>query len=170
MDLYVANCTQQNNTFMYKLPEVAQVRQQSIVIGGQIKIGNLNQDQLDAVIEQHGKYGMRRVSELDRVKNTFVPLICSDKPIPAQTIQRMVLHNSGVISFNGAETRKKLALGVDSLFKQRELEENIPSIDKLHLHVEEEDRKGVDSQVNEIITVDRENAPPAPARKRKVGF
>jgi len=174
MNLYIANATNQVQTFMYTMPEVTNARQQQIAIGGQIKIsGDLNPQQVDAIISHHAIYGMRKIDELNNISGKKVPLICSEKPIPVTIIQRMVLHNTGVLGFQGETTRKELALGVDSLMRQRELEEGTAPIEKLHIHLEEDTRKGIDSEINEIITVDRSDnpAPPQKTRRGKVkGF
>ena len=178
MKLFIANCSQQTHDFTYRLPESTRgpIRQ-VINIGQQIQItGELSVEEVDAVTKHHAIYGMVCITELDRVGNMKVPLVWSDRPIPASVIERMVFHNNNVLTIQGQKTRQELAIGVDALFKRNEQEQGAPPIEKLHIHLEEEtkrDRKYDQPEVNEIVTVDRTSGPnptqnkPTRSRKRK---
>ena len=112
--LYIANGTRQNFVFMYRLPEIAQVRQQPIRVGGQIRITapkeGLNTIQIDAIIEQHKKYGLIPASEIEKGK-TSAPLAYQvGSPIPADRIARLMLRNQGVKVEMGRKFREDAAV------------------------------------------------------------
>jgi hypothetical protein len=113
MKMYVANLTKQVQSFCYRLPEGRSPRQQEIAIGGQTLLsGDLTKMEVDSIIEQHAKYGLVDVAEIDRTK-PFAGLCYSiDKPISVEKIRRGLAHNDDVLVDRGRQTQKEAALAV----------------------------------------------------------
>lgn len=151
MKMYVANCTQQEQSFVYRVPEYPAPRQQLIRIGTQVQIsGDLTQTEIDAIISQHRKYGLVEASDIDRTK-PFVGLCYSiDKPVRETAIRGAIAHNRDVLAKRGEETRKEAAIAVANA-----IEESNPGVlGALELSVEEATPIGV-KQGAPIEDVDR---------------
>lgn len=111
MQLYIANGTRQINDFHYRIPETKQVRRQTIAVGGQILIsGDLTKVEVDAVIDQHRKYGLIPADEID-TSNGPAPLCFQvGRPIPPERISLLMQRNAGVMVMRGRESRKAAAI------------------------------------------------------------
>lgn len=111
MHLYIANASRQVQNFMYRLPEHPQVRQQTIPIGGQIKIsGDLTQVEIDAIVKQHEIYGLIPVEDI-ALKGGFASLCYQvGKPISPVKIEMLAQRNTGVLQDRGREQRKNAAI------------------------------------------------------------
>lgn len=156
MKLYIANCTKQIHHFIYRVPELSGPRAQPIREGGQIQISgdNLLPETIDYIINQHARYGMIAVDEIDRAK-PFIGLCYSiDKPIPATKIQRLMLHNQDILEVRAEENFKTTALANNELLENRiettarEARRPIPKIGDLEISIEEETKSGAPSKTN----------------------
>ena len=142
MKLYIANATKQRVDFMYRVPEQPGVRNQPIDIGSQILISGsdmLNAKQVDSIIEQHTKYGLVNVDEVDRTK-AFAGLFYSvDQPISGVKIMRAVQHNTAVLQERGKQIRKEAAITSNQLLENSMTEQEIPgNLKAVELSVVEE--------------------------------
>lgn len=167
MKMYVANCTNQVQAFLYRAPGTKSNRNQPIDIGRQVQIsGDLNTKDIEAIVEQHSKYGMVAVDEIDRTK-AFVGVCYSiDKPVPIEKIKRAAEHNKGVLIEAGRENRKLAAVAVNN-----EVEKQAPgALNSLELSIEEQESKdGRDREVSENITVDKTATPGTSSKPTKGG-
>jgi hypothetical protein len=171
MRLYIANCTQQVQTFMYRTPEESGamsggVRVQPIEIGNQIIIpGDLNQIQIDSIVSQHRKYGLIAVDEVDRNK-AFAGLCYSiDKPVSISKLLYVIQNNKKLMDERGRKTRLEAAIAVN-----QQVETNMSDqLKKLEIEVKEEKSgSGPEHEpVNEALRVTRSEDPtPAPKQSR----
>ena len=106
--LYVANASKQKHDFIYRVAEETSVRRQQIPPGGQITVyqSGAAQHVLAAIVEQHARYGLVDVADIDRRK-PFVGLCYSfDKPIKVDKIMQADEHNSYVLQEQSQEARK----------------------------------------------------------------
>lgn len=172
MKMYIANATKQNMDFIYRLPEVKGLRVQTIPIAGQIQItGDLNQIQVDAIIEQHGKYGMIPVEEVDRAR-AFTGLCYSiDKPVPVAKIMTAVRLNTNVLQERGKQIRLESGLAEHSRIEKQLAEGDIPGeLKALNVSVQEERAQPDGEQLSEGVRITRTEPetqrPVAPRRKR----
>lgn len=172
MKMYIANATKQKFDFMYRLPETTGLRVQNIPIGGQIQItGELLPIQVDAIIEQHAKYGMVSVDEVDRSKS-FTGLCYSiDKPIPVSKIMTAVRLNTDVLQERGRQIRQEAAIAENNRIEQSMRENDIPGeLKALNVSVQEEKERPDGEQVSEGIRVTRsdpQNEQPKPKQRRR---
>jgi hypothetical protein len=162
MKLYVANATKQVQQFWYtsRLANgtLKQVRQ-DIMEGGQIQIqwdgsGIMQPEDIDYVVGQHAIYGLLDVAEIDRAK-PFVGLCYSiDKPIPAMKIQKLMVHNQGVLEERAEDTLKSTALANSQLLENkvervaRDARRPIPAIGDLEISITEESSSGTPAKTN----------------------
>ena len=140
--LYIANITQQIHRFLYTVPETdGGLRTQDIQPGGQIEISdseNMNQTQLDAIIQQHARYGMINVKEIDRAKR-FAGLCYSvGEKIPLKKLEIGLDHNFDVLTERGHETRKMNAVAISNTVEDH-IQRQAGSV---HTEVIEDERKG----------------------------
>lgn len=116
--LFIANCTAQVQDFSYRIPESPKLHSQSIPIGGQIELKNLNPLQVEAIIRHHAKYGMVSVGEIDRTK-PFAGLCYSlGKPITINRMQAAIEHNFEVLEARGEEQRAAAAIATHQRIEQ----------------------------------------------------
>jgi hypothetical protein len=163
MRLYIANCTQQVQTFMYRTPEESGamsggMRVQHIEIGAQIPItGDLNKIQIDSIVAQHSKYGLISVDEVDRNK-AFAGLCYSiDKPVPISKLLYVMQNNKKLMDERGRKTRLEAAIAVN-----QQVENNMADqLKKLEIEVKEEKSgSGPEHEpVNEALRVTRSEDP-----------
>ena len=130
MQLYVGNATKQIFDFMYRVPETTGVRTQRIGIGTQIKVSGsngteLNQKQVDSIVAQHEKYGMVRVSEIDRTKS-FTGLCWDEKPISVSKLMTAIEHNTKVLIERGKKIREDTAVSGAAVLENSLLESGRP--------------------------------------------
>lgn len=165
MKMYIANCTNQVQEFIYRLPEVASIRSQPINIGRQILIaGNIGQEDVDAIIAQHSKYGFQSVQEVEQKSNAgqrpFVGLVYQmDKPVSLEKIRRVLLLNHNVLIVRGREQRKAAAVAASDAINQQT--EGTPlALKALDLQAEEtESAKNPNPEFNEGVRVAAEELP-----------
>jgi hypothetical protein len=137
MKLYVANCTKQVQDFIYRLPETAASRQQKIDIGGQIRVsGDLTTQDIDAIIEQHSRYGMVNVDTIDRTKEFVGVCYSVDKPVDLKYVRRALEINQFVLEERGREIRTEAAVATAN-----SVEEQNPGLHALEMSVQEVETK-----------------------------
>ena len=156
MKLYIANCTQQAQDFVYRTPEMPSARTQRIEIGSQTQIsGDLSTPQIDAIIEQHRKYGLVRVEEIDRTK-PFIGIRASiDKPVPIDKIREAVHHNNEVLQERGRQIRQEAAVVVNNSWE----EQTGNQLSKLEMSFVEEDKPGRPAEISDGVRVTRIDQP-----------
>jgi len=164
MKMYIANCTNQVQDFMYRIPENTKLMKQIISIGGQIQIpGELSTTDIDSIVAQHSKYGFVRVDEIDRTKPFFGLCYSVDKKVDMDKVRRAIVHNQEVLVERGKELRKEAAVAVNNA-----VEEQTGGLNSLEMSIEEIDKEGKDSEINEKIRVDRSADPDTNPRAPRV--
>lgn len=140
MKMYVANLTQQAWDFGYRLPEQPGVRKQRIEMGSQVRIaGELSQRDIDAIVEQYGKYGLIRVDEIDRTKAFAGVCYSIDKTVPIDKIRRGIEHNNEILVERGKEQRKEAAVATNAQIEsQLPTENGAPALQALEVTIEED--------------------------------
>lgn len=182
MKMYVANCTQQRQSFMYRVPEtngsgmMGGMRVQDIEIGGQTALsGDLNKFQIDAIVSQHARYGLVAVDEIDRTRGAFTGMCYSiDKPVPVNKLLYVINANRGVLDLRGQAIRKEAAVAVNQQVESQ-MGDSVsgarpPQLEKLEIEVQEE-KQGTGpthEPVEERLRVTRREDPtPAPRQRRR---
>jgi hypothetical protein len=169
MKMYVGNCTQQLQDFVYRVPEQTSPRRQTIGIGEQILVsGDLSQRDLDYILEQHGKYGLIRVDEIDRTR-PFIGMCWSDKPIPDKRMMYAIEHNADVLVDRGRTIRTEAALAVSSYAENQHAQSGLPgSIRQVETQaVEQATAKNPNPTFAEGVRVSRAADPPRGGRGRR---
>lgn len=143
MQLYIGNATRQIVEFVYRLPETPGARNQSVPIGGQVRVsGDLSRVQIDAIIDQHAKYGLVHVDAIDRTK-PFIGLCYSvDRPISSDKLGRAMNHNMEVLTNLGKQFRQEAAVAENNRIEQHIAEEKMPiNLKDFEVSIVEESRK-----------------------------
>jgi hypothetical protein len=146
MRMYVANGTHQNIDFQYRIPEYKNYRQQTIPIGGQIRIsGELSPKDVEAIVATHEIYGMVEASKIADFRGWHIPYIYSvGDPINAGVIAELVEHNRTVNTELGMKYRQEAAVALDGLIKDsskdkvNQIETTIEEFDSKNPHKEPE--------------------------------
>lgn len=168
--LYIANCKAQVETFSYRILGTGQLISQQIPAGGQVQIyRDTDMGILEAIIEQHRKYGLIPVADIDRTK-PFISLCYQiDKPITQNHIKYGVEHNVDVLTDVGRERRDQAAVAIGSNIDRAAEEAGRSQTNSMSLEIQEDKLPGDNSEgVNEVIHVDK-NQGGKPGSKRKAG-
>lgn len=156
--MYVLNCTRQNQEFWYRLPESDKLLHQLIPIGGQIQVaGELNTPDIDAIIEQHARYGMVAYSEIDKYKPFIGYCYQLDKRFGdiAAALQRGFDHNDMVLEERGQQLREEAAVAINESIEAQRAPARLTA---LEMTVEEEGDEGTFHK-GVRVTKDRSQAP-----------
>lgn len=143
-ELYVANVTKQVVQFAYRALERSGVIVQTIPIGGQVKIapkgsnGDLSAPEMDHIIDQHRKYGLVDVNDIDSSK-TFNGMCYSvGKPISVDRLHRAMKRNEDALEAMGKQIRQEAAIAVNN-----QIENTIGEhLRQLEMSVTEEEPRG----------------------------
>jgi len=169
--LYVANCSQQNQSVNYRLIESIGVKQQTIEIGQQIILGgrDITDIQIDGIIEQLDPYGFFRADTIGK-QHHYAGLVYSlDKPVSIDLMSRVIQRNREILIHKGREIRKEAAVAVNNALGD---DHTGPAPDMLEMSVQEEKRgTGADSSTDPMnegvrVTKNEERAHDAPRRGR----
>jgi hypothetical protein len=158
MQMFIANGTHQNIDFQYRIPEYKNYRQQTIPIGGQIRIsGDLSPKDIEAIVATHEIYGMVEASKIADFRGWHIPYIYSiGNPISAGVIAELVEHNRAVNTDLGIKYRQEAAVALDGLIKDSSKDK----LNQVEVSIEEIDTRNPNKQpeVNERVrvTTDRE--------------
>lgn len=117
--VYVANVTAQNHTINFRLPESRKPMAITIPMGQQKFIGDLSAPEIDAMVEQVGRYGLVEVGqENKREKVTFIFNVGST--IPAASIQKIYDRNRGILTDEGKKRRIENAVAANAAMNTEE--------------------------------------------------
>lgn len=113
MDLFVANASQQNHIFYFRLPESDKRHQLPIPMLSQIVIQKLSREAIDMIIEDHEVYGFVEASQAthSRKADRMASLCYSvDKPVPPARIDALLRGNHEILDANGRAMRQQAAI------------------------------------------------------------
>ncbi len=118
MKMYIANCSMQHQDFQYRVLGQNALRIQRIEMGGQIPLsGDLQSEDIDYIVEQHERYGLISVTEIDRTKGFFGLCYSVDKPVDVNKLRYSLEHNNKVLVERGVELRKQAAIATNNLIE-----------------------------------------------------
>lgn len=171
MKMYIANGTHQSIDFQYRLPEYKNYRQQTIPIGGQIKIsGDLSPQQIDLIIQFHVKYGMVKYNEISDFKGFFIPYVYSiDEPLSSEVIAELIIQNRSFNKDLGEKLRAEAAIAVNSQIETN-AKENVTTF---QVEIQETVSKDRDPTISEKIVVTRDQnrgAPQGPTHRSPISL
>jgi len=168
--LYILNCTRQVQEFWYRLPENPKLLHQFIPVGGQIQIaGDLSTKDIEAIREQHAKYGMVAYSEIDRTRPFIGYCYQVDKRFTdiASALQRGFAHNDRVLEDRGQQLREEAAIAINQSIEDQRAPARLT---ELEVTVEEE---GDDGTFHKGVRVTKDpsetGGPKSRSRQRRAG-
>lgn len=124
-EMYVGNISKQIQQFAYRALERPGIVMQPIPIGGQIRISpdgrktDLTTPEIDYILDQHARYGMLPIDEMDKIgpfNNTCYSL---GKPFTAEKLQKAMDRKDGALVEYGKKLRQEAALAVNSQIEQQ---------------------------------------------------
>jgi hypothetical protein len=151
MKLFIANMTQQQHDFIYRVPGSPRIHRQHIPAGGQVQV---HQNDLSAVLEgivqQHERYGLKPASEVLQ-RRGFTGLCYSyDTPINVDTFMVAQQQNDTALTDQGLDRRQNEAAAIHERMGAPEAGE----LQRLELEVVEVPKQlGGDVNLNETIAV-----------------
>ena len=174
MKLFIGNATKQNHDFAYWIPRAKSARIQRVPIGGQVMIsGDLDQEAIDAIIQQHAPYGLVAASEADHVRE-FVGLCYSvNLAIRAEVLEKLMHHNTRVLVEKGKVIRKEASVAGNDQLQNNLTESGRPeTLRQMETSLVEEnhDDRSPDPQIAEgyrVIQGGAQDPGPQTARQRR---
>lgn len=179
MKLYIGNAKAQIEAFTYRVPDSEMrpgqspaPRVQQIPAGTQVQIsGELTSYQVDAIVEQHRKYGLIGIDEIDRRKPFAGLCFSRDRPIAAQRLHDLMTHNFTVLQEKGREFREMAAIASHQRVENDMVDQGMPGqLRKLEMEVVEERNSRSDGEEmtpHRIRVAHEEDAPAKPKRGPK---
>lgn len=153
--MFVGNATKQNFDFIYRVPAVVPggpmpLRTQHIPVGQQVQIagGELDQETIDGIIQQHARYGLVASSEVEHVRE-FVGLVYAvgPKPIAEAKIRHLMMHNTGMLQIRGKRFRKEAAVAGNEIIANNLHESGFPAdLKTLEVSMSEDNHDDRDEQ------------------------
>lgn len=161
MKIYVANCTKQVQDFVYRSIGAATPRMVRIDIGSQQQLpGAWNTEDVQYLEEQHRRYGLIPVAEVNRTRDFIGVCYSIDKPVDIDRIRIALVNNDEVLTERGRVLRQHAAVAAADSIEQGGQPGMLRS---LEMSVQEEPKDGGMPAVNEGTRVSRtQGAPQAP--------
>ena len=114
----------------------------AIGIFGQEPINDLQPEEVDAITEQLGIYGMVNVNDIDRNRDKEVALLYQiDKPITSAKMHHALEHNQAIIERKGEETRRAAAIKTSEFLDHQLRDNELPNLKMLEMTIEEKKPK-----------------------------
>lgn len=174
MHLYIANATHHVVNFSYRIPEQRTLRNLVIQMGEQQRIPeDLAPEAIDYVIEQHVRYGLIPVAEVDRAKEFKGTCYSIDKPVPGTKIGNLMAHNRDQLVEIGKKFRADAAVTSNMQLENQLAETDRPeTLRNFEMSVVEEDHDERDETpaIAEGFRVKADGSqPPQQQRNRRRG-
>lgn len=171
--MYIANVTQQDMDFQYRIPSNPRSTplQQKIPAMGQIKIadppgGELTKPDIDAIVDAHQPYGMRRVNELKHGIGFHGLVYDIDRPLNVESIRRGHVVFKELLEDKGKALREEAAIAINNRIEDQATPRGA-TLEGLEVSIEEQKgMNGEDPKMASSIRVDRSAPGPEGARQR----
>ncbi|MFA9204829.1 MAG: hypothetical protein ACEQSH_00075 [Bacteroidia bacterium] len=140
MKMFVANCSQQDQHFMYRLPEQRRMREIMIPIGGQVMLPDhdkLSVTDIEAVVKQHSQYGMVDQNEAIRTRHFSGLCYNLDKPVDLDRVRFSIERNLGVLEDRGKRNREAAAVAVHDAMEAKAADSGM-TVRNLEMTIQEE--------------------------------
>ena len=171
MKLYIANCSKgQTHMFVYRVVESDKLITQVIHAGSQTQIsGDHSAAGIDYIVDQHRRYGLVCVDQIDRTKPYFGLAYSIDKPISADKLQRAIAHNDEALNELGRQLRQEAAVTVNVNAGQFSADHRLPGISSLEMSIIEDRSNGGSPGIAEGVRVTGRagDQPTPPTRGRR---
>ena len=174
MKLFIANASKQHHSFIWRLPGMPGVRNQTIPIGGQIQVSGVETKvEIDCILDQHRQYGLLSVQEIEREHTSFHGLCYSvDAPVSIPKLQLAMERNIQALTAQGKKNREEAAIFVNNEIENGLQESGTEAgLKNLEMSVVEEEKRGGDEapRIAEGVRITRapgtSNAPNGGARR-----
>lgn len=168
MKVYLANTTRQVQDFVWRSIGGKTPHRMQIDVGQQVQLpGDWNTQDIEYLEEQHRKYGLVKVDEIDRTRDFIGVCFSVDRPIPVEKIRRALQGNEAVLEARGRELRKQAAVAVTEQVRAAHPE---AGLNAMEITIQEQRDDGADPAVNEGIRVANEppgSTPAGSGRRRR---
>lgn len=168
MKVYVANTTRQVQDFVWRSIGGRAPHRMAIDVGQQVQLpGEWQPEDIEYLEQQHRRYGLVPVGEIDRTKDFIGVCYSVDRPIPVEKIRRALASNQEVLEERGRVLRQHAAVAVAQQVQQAHPAAGLTS---LEMTIQEEVKDGGAPAVNEGIrvpTAGQDGAPPPPPTTRR---
>jgi hypothetical protein len=171
--MYIANCSQHDQTFLYKVPESQATYLQDIRAGQQVVLAReLTKPDIDAIVEHHARYGMIEAGNAGRTRMVAPLLYSVDRQIALSRIQEQIRRNSEIQVAQGKDSRQLAAVQTNDYVEQQLRDMKLPdTLTEMSMEITEESRDtrtDASPQVAEGIRVTRnEPSDATPSRARR---
>lgn len=179
--LFVVNCTGQNRVVNYRLDYATDdmgnivrkghVPYKSVSVPARMQMqfgGELAPQQVSEIVGQlEETCGAVHLDQIRTAKATGVVkmLWSQDKPVPRPILEDVVAHNMGLLTEQGAERRRNLALSANTHLNQL-MDTPLPRLE-MEFEAAEEDPDMVSPDLREGLRINNPTTPAKRARRRK---
>lgn len=140
---------------MFWVPEQRRYFTKLIRAGAQEQIyPEGSRDVHEGIIAQHRQYGLKAVSEIDRTKEFIGLCYQFDAPVSAERLTETIERNEVVMVAEAQERRKEATAALDGQLSQI-AQDSGTNLSGLDVEVIEDQKKGVDTQLNETLSIEK---------------
>lgn len=163
--IFIANTTNQRWDFMWRRPGGGKAQMQPIEVGQQIRVsGQTTIADVQAIMEQWARYGMRLADEVKQLRGQFIGLILSpEKPVEVDRhIRPTIEANRGILDERGRQLRLQAGIAMQQNAEQRAQEDG-GALREFEVSIVEDDPTGEGAKEKatfaENITISRQADP-----------
>lgn len=166
--LFVGNTTKQHTDFIFRMPESGKVISRKILAGTQEAIlRDVDDAQVNAVIDQHKKYGL--VSEAEAKKSRqFIGLLYSTKdPIKLGSLQMAFHHNQEIMEAQAEKNLEHIGAAAKQTLDQISRDGEGSGLPRVELEVVEQPKVGgKDTTIAKGVEITKPGVQPNKAKKK----
>ena len=152
MKLYIANASNQNLVFHYRVIGQTGLKTQEIPAGSQARLaGDFDQREIDSIIKQHERYGMIDYTKVNQARKFTGYCYSIDKPVPPPRFKYAQEARDQTLQREGQEIRKIAAVAAHNQIQ----ETTGGNLKNLEMSVVE-DTKGQEGRIAEGVQVPRD--------------
>lgn len=165
--LFIGNTTKQHNDFVFKMPETGKTISRKIVAGTQeVILRDATDGQVNAVIDQHKKYGLISETEAKKAKNFIGLLYSTDKPIKLGSLQLAFHHNQEILEAQAEKNLEHIGQAAKNTLDQVSRDGEGSGLPRLELEVVEEAKDGKTAKVAKGVEMTKPGVRPAKAKEK----
>ncbi|MCU6240787.1 hypothetical protein [Enterobacter asburiae] len=120
MKLFIANTTKQRHDFTYRKPETGRLVYHPINAGAQAVVMDGTAAEIDAIIQQHSRYGLIDATNIDQNHVHIGRCYSIDKPVSARVIENAMRDNDGHLNREAHERRQAALIATSNSLSEQD--------------------------------------------------
>lgn len=165
--LFIGNTTKQHHDFVFKMPETGRTISRKIQAGTQEVVFRDSTDAVvNAVIDQHKKYGLVSETEAKKAKHFIGLLYSTEKPIKLGSLELAFHHNQEILEAQAEKNLEHIGQAAKESLDAISRDGEGSGLPRLELEVVEQAKEGRDTKVAKGVEMTKPGVRPNKAREK----